>query len=300
MTMVADVRIFCPECEETIEQTITVPEPNFMADRMKNSAVEFDESLDCEHCGKHIEYWGSNSYYELYLASDDIPEDDFHYGQPSYDFDEYDQDDSIESDGISGIVASRKIEQLFHFSKIENLEAITNQGLIPRSQLEEGDFEFTDVNRADGFLDANCISVSFPQYRMFFIKRVKDPAQNWVVLELSPELLLAKESAYFERNAASRQVKAEIIENRKSGTAFERMFDNIEELPSREERGIPESYPTDPQAEILVFDKIGLEYIVAAHFANEDILSMYKAKLNGIEAKVTPRLFENREDHDWL
>jgi hypothetical protein len=78
------------------------------------------------------------------------------------------------------------------------------------------------------------------------------------------------------------------------------MFDNIEELPSREDRGIPESYPTDPQAEILVFDKIGLEYIVAAHFANEDILSMYKAKLNGIEAKVTPRLFENREDHDWL
>ena len=300
MTMLADVRILCSQCGEIIEQKITVPEPNFMADRMKDSAVEFDDELECEHCGKNIQYWGSNSYYELYLASDEIAEEDFHFSQPTYDFDEYDQDDDIESDGIQGIIGKRNIECLYHFTKVQNLEAIANQGIIPRAQLKDGDFAYTDINRADGFLNANCISVSFPQYRMFFIKRVKQPEQNWVVFEISPELLNDKESAYFERNAASRKVQSEIIENRKTATAFEKMFDEIEELPSRQERNLPDNYPTDPQAEILVFDKIENQYIVAAHFANEQVMKKYKNKLSGIEARVTPELFSNRQDHDLL
>ncbi|CCO46322.1 hypothetical protein VIBNISOn1_1730001 [Vibrio nigripulchritudo SOn1] len=300
MSMLADVRVLCPECDKVIEQTITVPEPNFMAERMKDSAVEFWDDLVCEHCEHHIEYRGSNSYYELYLASDEVAEDDFHFSDASYEFDEYDSDETVEDDGVAGVIKNRKIEALYHFSKIENLEAIVNQGLTPRAQLKDGDFAFTDINRSDGFLDANCISISFPQYRMFFIKRIQNPQQNWVVLELSPELILEKESAFFERNAASRTVKSEIIENRKMATAFEKMFDDIEELPSREKRELPDNYPTDPQAEILVFDKIERSYIVAAHFADETVLSKYKDKLNGIEARVSPELFDNRVDHDWL
>ncbi|HHK8484262.1 TPA: DarT ssDNA thymidine ADP-ribosyltransferase family protein [Vibrio parahaemolyticus] len=300
MSMLSDVRVICPNCEKLIEQTITVPEPNFMAERMKDSAVEFWDDLICEHCEHHIEYRGSNSYYELYITSDEVDEADFLYSDASYEFDEYDSDESIESDGVKGIINNRNIESLYHFSKIENLEAIANQGLIPRAQLKDGDYKFTDVNRSDGFLNANCISVSFPQYRMFFIKRVQNPQQNWVVLELSPELILDKESAFFERNAASRVVQTEIIENRKLATAFEKMFDDIDELPSRKERKLPDNYPSDPQAEILVFDKIDRDYIVAAHFANEAMLDKYKDQLNGIEPKVSPELFDNRVDHEWL
>lgn len=298
--MLSDVRVVCPNCEKIIEQTITVPEPNFMAERMKDSSVEFWDDLVCEHCEYHIEYRGSNSYYELYITSDEVTEENFHYSNASYTFDEYEPDESIERDGIKGVIDKRRIESLYHFSKVENLEAIATQGLIPRAQLKDGDFKFTDVNRADGFLNANCISVSFPQYRMFFIKRVQNPQQNWVVLELSPEIILDKESAFFERNAASREVKSEIIENRKLATAFERMFENIDGLPSREKRALPDNYPSDPQAEILVFDKIDRDYIVAAHFPNQEILLKYKDQLHGINAKVSPELFDNRIDHDWL
>ncbi|MCC4791198.1 DarT ssDNA thymidine ADP-ribosyltransferase family protein [Vibrio splendidus] len=300
MSMLADVRVVCPNCEKLIEQTITVPEPNFMAERMRDSGVEFWDDLVCEHCEHQVEYRGSNSYYELHISSDEVAEEDFHYSDASYEFDEYDSDDLIESDGVQAIINKRKIESLYHFSKIENLEAIVNQGLVPRARLKDGDFEFTDVNRSDGFLNANCISVSFPQYRMFFIKRVQNPQQNWVVLELSPELILDKDSAFFERNAASREVKSEIIENRKLATAFEKMFDDIDELPSRDKRKLPDNLPSDPQAEILVFDKIERSYIMAAHFANEAVLSKYKDQLKGIDSRVSPELFDNRVDHDWL
>lgn len=300
MSMFADVKLTCPECEKQIEQTISIPEPNFQADRMKDSGVEFWGEIECEHCEHHIDYVGSNSYYELYLSSDQVDEEDLYFSEASYEFDEYESDDAIETDGIKGIIRNREIGSLYHFSKIENLEAIVNQGLIPRGQLKEGDYKYTDINRSDGFLNANCISVSFPQYRMFFIKRVQNPQQNWLILELSPEIILNKDSAFFERNAASRKVKSEIIENRKMATAFEKMFDDIEKLPTREERKPPDNYPTDPQAEILVFNKIECSYIIAVHFANEEVMSQCKKQLKGINAKVSPELFENRIDHDLL
>ncbi|PSV00622.1 DarT ssDNA thymidine ADP-ribosyltransferase family protein [Photobacterium kishitanii] len=300
--MIATVEITCPECEGLLKQTITVPEPNFNAEQMKDSGVEFCDVLCCEHCKYEINYSGSNSFIELFLTFSGVLEGSFQYSEPSYVFEKYDQDAAIESDGVHGVITSRKIVQLFHFTKIENLDAILKYGLIPRAQLQEGDFEFTDVYRADGFLGANCVSVSFPQYKMLFIKQIEDKQQNWVVLELSPELLLANEnnSAFFEQNAASGGAKKEIISNRKSATAFEKMFADIKELPSRKKRGLPDNYPTDPQAEILVFNQIGREYIVAAHFADSDVLEKNKDKLNGMTAKVSPRLFANRKDHIFL
>lgn len=47
------------------------------------------------------------------------------------------------------------------------------------------------------------------------------------------------------------------------------MFDDIEGLPSRDKTKIPYLYPTDPQTEILVFEKIDKNDIVAAHFQNK-------------------------------
>lgn len=298
--MHTDVKFTCPHCDEYIEQTIDVPSPNFSAEKMTDSGEEFNDELVCEHCGEGINYWGSNSYYELYLASDEIEEDDFYFGQPSYDFDEYETVEPIEAIGISGIVERRNIKSLFHFSKINNLSGICSQGIVPRANLKEGEFEFCDIYRSDGFLNANCISVSFPQYKMFFLKRVDNRKQKWVVFEVSTDFLLTKDLAFFERNAASRQVQKEIIENRKSVTAFEKMFDEIEHFPSREQTGIPDCYPTDPQAEILVFDRIETEYLVAAHFETQEILNENKKYLNGLKGCVTPELFATRIDHSHL
>jgi hypothetical protein len=300
LDMHADVKFSCPNCQKQIEQTVTVPEPNFGAEKMKDSGVDLDLHLGCEHCSYELMISGSHSYYELFLTCEEVDDDNFYFGQAEYEFDEYALEESIESEGIESILEKRKISSLFHFSKIENLEGISSSGIIPRSQLKESDFRYTDINRSDGFLNANCISVSFPQYRMFFIKRVQAPEQNWVIFEVSPEALLKKDSAFFERNAASRSVKKTIIDNRKTATAFEKMFDEISQLPSRTSRGIPDNYPTDPQAEILVFDSIEKDYIICAHFENKEMLKEHKGKLNGIKAKVSPSLFDNRVDHDFL
>ncbi|MFS2263319.1 DarT ssDNA thymidine ADP-ribosyltransferase family protein [Vibrio vulnificus] len=298
--MHADVKFPCPHCKNYVEQTIDVPSPNFMAEKMKDSASEFYDELCCEHCENSINYWGSNSFYELYLASDDIAEEDFYYGQPEYEFDEFELDEPTETQGIPAVLEKRQIKSLFHFTKVENLEGICSQGIVPRSQLKEGEFKYSDLYRADGFLNANCVSVSFPQYKMFFRKRIDNRAQKWVVFELSPEFLLNKTQAFFERNAASRQVQEVIVENRKSVTAFEKMFDEIDGFPSREETKIPACYPTDPQAEILVFDRIEPSYLVAAHFESQEILELYQSYLNGVKACVTPELFDKRMDHWYL
>jgi hypothetical protein len=300
MTMFSSVQIVCPGCDELIEQDVSVPDPSFAADKMKDSGVEFFESIVCEHCEREVNYWGSNNFYEIHLQSDEVDDDDFIYSQPEYDFTEYEVDDDLESEGVASILKGRGVKALYHFTKIENVGGISKQGLVPRSKLAHDEFAYTDYHRADGFLDANCVTVSFPQYRMFFVKRSEDKKKEWVVFEISPELLPGKDCAYFERNAASRQVKTEIIDNRKLATAFEKMFDELDDFPSREETGISDSYPTDPQAEILVFDRVEPSYIVAAHFESEGGLKKHEHLLNGIKACVTPELFNNREDHDFL
>lgn len=299
MTLFTEIKVICPKCKKHFEETISVSEPNFSAEKMKDSASEFWESLICPNCEYEIEYYGSNSFYELYLDADELDEDSFIYSQPEYDFAEYEIDEEIENDGVEAILEKREISSLYHFTKIDNLKSIFDNGIIPRSSLEAGSFSYTDKFRGDGFLDANCVSISFPQYKMFYRKRGENVSQDWVVIEISTDTVLEKECAFFERNAASREVKKEIIENRKTSTAFEKMFADIEEFPPRADTKLLDKFPTDPQAEILVFGKIEPNLIEAFHFENESILNGFKKSINGIECRVTPELFDTREDSEF-
>ena len=188
---------------------------------------------------------------------------------------------------IRQICTERSITTLFHFTRIENLQSILKEGLLGRSTLEARgkQFLFNDNDRADWCPEANCLSISFPNYKMFYITRkekeeveaVKD--SHWVVLLLRAEILWELECAFCQTNAASGVVRPllskEQIDEQKRPEVLKNMFtkdyyDSIRKIQmSRQTLQIPDNYTTDPQAEILVFDPIPTRYIKEVHFYEE-------------------------------
>ena len=96
--------------------------------------------------------------------------------------------------GFSALRGSRGIKTLIQFTRIENLDTILTHGLIPRELLEHRVFlnalnpRFSDLQRVDNRKEMNFLSVSFPNYRMFWSKASKDQ-EKWAVLEFEPEFL---------------------------------------------------------------------------------------------------------------
>ena len=178
---------------------------------------------------------------------------------------------------IQQICAERGITTLIHFTRIENLQSILQQGLLGRSHLETRgqDFLFNDADRADWHPEANCLSISFPNYQMFWrirretkeIKKVKD--SQWIVLLLDAKVLWELDCAFCQDNAARKVVSRTSLEDRKRPDTLEAMFGDFYNI-RHQDLLIPKNYPTHPQAEVLVFDPIPVRYIKAIYFWDAD------------------------------
>jgi hypothetical protein len=167
---------------------------------------------------------------------------------------------------MKAVVRERQIKYVWHFTRLSNLESIIEYGLISRQKVEclENPPTFNDQYRFDGEKAAVCCSIGHPNYKMFWRLRHDYPDEEWIVLACRPEILWEKDCAFCVENAASNDVACIPIEDRKGVAAFERMFDEIGGKPARKTLELPPSCPTNPQAEILVFDDIEKEYLVAA------------------------------------
>ena len=80
---------------------------------------------------------------------------------------------SAESDRAKQIrqfCTERNITKLVHFTRIENLRRILIEGLLSREQLETRGqkFLFNDSDRVDGHKNGTCLSLNFPNYKMFY------------------------------------------------------------------------------------------------------------------------------------
>lgn len=162
-------------------------------------------------------------------------------------------------------VKARKIKYVWHFTRLANLESIAEHGLICRDKAEKLDCPptFNDAHRFDCETSAICCSIGHPNYKMFWGLRQDYPNEDWVVLACKSKILWQKDCAFCIENAASNNVTCVPISDRKGAAAFERMFDEIGGKPSRKELGLRDSTPTNPQAEVLVFDDIERKLIVA-------------------------------------
>ena len=115
------------------------------------------------------------------------------------------------------------------------------------------------------------LSLSFPNYKMFYsIRETRkkiagaDHSQG-VVLLLDVEVLWELDCAFCRENASSNRVRHIPLEDRKGPDAlrslFQEEFYDDTKVILRRSLAIPAHYPTNPQAEILVFDKIPSKHI---------------------------------------
>jgi len=199
-------------------------------------------------------------------------------------------------------ISNRSIQELIHFTPIENLESILRFGFIPRKFLEypifDGQINFPDQDRNDGRKDCYCLSISWPNYRMFHKKRLTMPDTIWVVLKLEPTPIINFECFFYNTNAAT-------LAGRKSGDGqLTDMFSNIE---LRKKLQLEDRFTTDPQAEVLSSSRIPPEFIIEMSIEkNSDEIKYIKRRLYDLglvkepnKFKTDDQYFRPREDYEY-
>ena len=188
-----------------------------------------------------------------------------------------------EPEQLRQICVERGITTLIHFTRIENLRSILQEGLLGRSILEERgqDFKWNDPDRADKHPEAICLSISFPNYKMFYLIREEKKMTNeandpqWVVLLLNAKVLEELECVFCQQNAAHKTVSSIPLEDRKKPEALKGMFGDFYNI-RHQDLSIPDNYPTHPQAEILVFNRIPARHINKVYFFNKTALEQWR------------------------
>ena len=204
---------------------------------------------------------------------------------------------------IRHFCVERGITKLLHFTRIENLRSILREGLLSRETLDSRgqQYCFNDQDRVDDYKNAVCLSISFPNYRMFYSIREEKKGEEvndayWTVLLLDAEVLWELDCAFFHKNAAASAMTSISLDEHKEFNALEAMFLNAPE----KRRALDNNEPTDPQAEILVFSPIPQNHIREVHFWDGSILRQW---LSDHHPSFDERLDENqkffRPRHDW-
>ncbi len=198
---------------------------------------------------------------------------------------------------IESVVKERAISELLHFTPIENLEQILKYGFIPRIYLENAKIlraSFPDINRDDGNKHCYCMSISWPNYKMFDAKR-RELGGEWVVIKINPRAVIDNECFFYKTNAGSylgRKVGAGKIQD----MFFDENF--------REQLNIPDSFTTDPQAEVQSESRIPPEWIDEIHVkennsASRNVRRMLRNAnlLNEISIVISKKYFDKRKDY---
>lgn len=207
------------------------------------------------------------------------------------------QDEIINKFMIKKIIEEKKINSLIHFTHIDNLENIINYGILSRESMKykNVDFYYTDEMRLDDYLDAISLSITYPNGKMLYKKRVDD-GNNFIIIKLSPAILYNLDCAFCGSNAAANAVKAIPLNQRVTYKALENMFSlNPSGSGCTRAIGLPDNMPTDEQAEVLVFDDISAHYIEEIVFFSKDGMDQYSDLCENIKCTYDYRMFGIRE-----
>lgn len=200
---------------------------------------------------------------------------------------------------MENFLKQNRIDWLYHFTRAENLPSILKYGLLPRETLELSciDSQFNDNYRYDKCLNAVCMSIEFPNYRMFYKYRKQNPSIDWVVIRLDAQILCDYECVYCWTNAGSANMYDTSIEERMGKEAFFDLFKDRNGYPQRDELNIPMYYPTNPQAEVLVLGSIPVSYIQKIYVNSTSTLMKYKDIVpHNIDILIESEAFSYRKD----
>ncbi len=188
---------------------------------------------------------------------------------------------------------SRRVKHFVHFTRIENLPSIAQNGLLTRKNLDNmsAEYSYNDDNRFDNLKNSLSLSITFPNYKMFF--KYKVHATNWAVILLDAEKILATlPCAFHAANASANSERYRKLKERMTLDAFKRMFEG-----ERKGRRLRDNETTDPQAEIICLADIPLKYFVGIVFENSTWLNANQQLFPNIPCRVDKSYFKPR--HDW-
>lgn len=196
---------------------------------------------------------------------------------------------------IKNAVEARNIKFLLHFTKLFNIESIINNGLLKRDKVLS-QFGSKSINDEHRFDDTNgiCLSISFPNYKMFYSSQKRNPNDAWIILGIHPSILWEKDCAFYYKNAASSIFRSDSLENRKTYRSFLEMFGNIEK--NRKELLIPECFTTNPQAEVIVLEDIPKSYIFSFATPNDFLKTNLEEIFPNEQFELVDKFFSYRND----
>lgn len=199
--------------------------------------------------------------------------------------------------GLEAEINQREIKALVHFTNADNIPSIIQYGILSRNELDNQGilYQYNDIMRLDGRLDAISLSVTFPNYKMFYLSR-QVAGTNWVVLIIDPNIILYADCLFYYTNAANRAMHLIDQNEHKTLEAFKSMF-----YDHFTRKIIDDNETTDPQAEIQVVGRIPVNMIKLAVFENEVVLNQYRECLSQayIKSIVDKKYYCPRRDYKY-
>ncbi|UYM16346.1 DUF4433 domain-containing protein [Endozoicomonas euniceicola] len=196
---------------------------------------------------------------------------------------------------LKHLIQQREISSLLHFTALDNVPSICHFGLIPRDLLKEEPImmylnaQFSDDFRYENKEECNCLSVSFPNYKMFYRKQ-QDYNRRWAVIEFDVDVITELWAEFCPTNAANRGRVP--IYSGVRGLKWQFLSDDI-----RAELELPDELTTDPQAEVLCDSVIDPRYIRSVNVRyNEDVDWLAN---HHVHATVNEHFFRARYDFNF-
>lgn len=230
-----------------------------------------------------------------------------------------------EQSQIKDFLGSRGITQLFHFTRVQNLDSIIKIGLRPRDLLRGIYHLVSDRERIDQNYWGVSLSIGCPNAFMLRNKVKYSPTQDYIVLQYSAKILLEINFLAFPGNAASNLVMNYYRDNpfNLGGVkGLQRMFLAEEH---RAAQGLDSFETTDVQAEVMFTNPIPWnEYItgiILHDYYSKDAISSVASNplispellrhMNAFDGKFfidtkgafdssTQTRFSTKFDVDWL
>lgn len=191
----------------------------------------------------------------------------------------------------------RGVTSLLHFTAEKNLDSIINNGLIPRVIINKfvSEVIFNDDYRFDGRNLFNSFSIGFPNYSMFYKYRKIKNDLKFCVIGFSTDILLYEDCLFCFTNAANSSISNLSDDELRGREAFLKMFDeNIGDL-KRSDLNLPDNFPTDHQAEVLVHGHVDPKYIIGVCFDDYLLAQEYSKKYPNLKIIYNTYYYNSRK-----
>ena len=154
---------------------------NNNSDKKRGNLKELEVNLDKNTSSKYLKH----DNYSYYINYNNVSNENL---ENIYRVNDHEKKE------IEKYIQERNINEIIHFTQLENLESIMENGLLSVDMLKRKDIKFNrnDLNRFDNLQNTISVSIGFPNYKMFYKLRDEDASKKWVIISLNPKILFEK------------------------------------------------------------------------------------------------------------